>query len=106
MRISSARLVVLCLVSSAAGAAGPVLRSQNPVVNAASYRTPGLPSSAIARGSIFTIFGTGLGPSQYAQANEFPLPTKLAETSVAVMVGSTPIPAVVLFAYSTQVNAI
>ena len=106
MRVSSARLMILCLVSSAAASAAPVLRSRNPVVNAASYRTPGLPGSAIARGSIFTIFGTGLGPSQYAQAKAFPLPTKLAETSVAVMVGSTPIPAIVLFAYSTQVNAI
>lgn len=89
--------------------AQPVVSSRQPAVNSASYRTPGAPGSSIAQGSIFTIFGTGLGPGQGVGANAFPLPTTLggaSGTSVAVTVGSTQVSAIMLFAISYQVNAI
>jgi uncharacterized protein (TIGR03437 family) len=89
-----------------AALAQPVISTEVPAVSSASYRTPGMAGSGIAQGSIFTIFGTGLGPPQGVQAFTFPLPTKLGGASVTVTVGSTQVSAIVLFSYSTQLNAI
>jgi uncharacterized protein (TIGR03437 family) len=87
--------------------AQPVIRSQSPVVNSASYRTPGLPGSGIAQGSIFSVFGTGLGPAScVTNAPTFPLLTTLGETSVKVTVGTTSTDAVMLVACGSQINAI
>ena len=97
-------IVLLTFAASCFGQ--PVLRSTSPVVSSASFRTPGLPGSGIARGSIFSIFGDGLGPTPYVQNGQFPLPTKLAGTSVTVTVAGTSVPALVVLAYRYQVNAI
>src|ERR1035438_638101 len=40
------------------------------VVNGASYYAPGLPGGSIAEGSLFSIFGSRLGPSQAATRAE------------------------------------
>jgi len=100
-----APLLAVALFPVVAAFAQPVINSQG-AVNSASYRTPGLPGSGVAQGSIFTVFGTGLGPDSFAQAGSFPLPTTLGGTSVTVTIGNTPTPAIVLFASSYQVNAI
>ncbi|MCZ6653371.1 MAG: hypothetical protein O7D91_10140, partial [Planctomycetota bacterium] len=39
------------------------------IVNAASFMPPDAPGGAIARGSIFTVFGTGMGPVTPAQVS-------------------------------------
>lgn len=103
--IKHSAILFLGTLALVAAHAQPVISSQGPV-NAASYRTPGLSASGIAQGSAFTIFGTGLGPSSYAQANSFPLPNTLAGTSVTVTIGTTVTPAIVILAFNTQVNAI
>ena len=65
---------VLAFLTAASAAAQPVIMSTE-VVNSASYLQQGLPGSGIAQGSIFTIFGRGLGPSALVQAGPLPLQT-------------------------------
>jgi uncharacterized protein (TIGR03437 family) len=78
----------------------------NPALSSAVARGQGLPGSGVAQGSIFSIYGSGLGPSTWIEANQFPLPTNLGGTSVTVTVQGTSLPAIVLGADSTQVNAL
>ena len=76
------RPVLLLLWCASALAAQPLI-SPGGVVNSASYQLPSLPGGALAQGSIFSIFGTGLGPpSPGVQASEFPLRVTLAGVSV------------------------
>src|SRR5258708_4549565 len=80
------------------------------VLNAGSYAYQGLPNSAIAQGSIFSIFGTAMGGSP-VQAKTFPLQTHLDDgtgktTSVAVTVNGTTVNALILFAKDLQINAV
>jgi len=77
------------------------------IVNAASFAPPGLPNGAIARGSIFTIFGRNLGPMTPAFAPALPLATSLGGVSIEVCQGTAPcIPALPLAVSSRQINAI
>jgi len=85
--------------------AQPVISSTE-VVNSASYLSQGTPGSGIAQGSIFTIFGSGLGPGTPASAQSLPLQTTLGGTSVAVTVGGQTVNAYILFTYGSQVNAL
>ncbi len=73
------------------------------IVNAASYLTPGLPNAGIAQGSIFTIYGDGLGPAQLIQAKSFPLPLDLASTSVRVVANGSTYP---VYLYYTSASAV
>ena len=100
-----ARLLAVSLLSTVAGLAQPVI---NLATSTAVARGTGLPGSGIAQGSIFSIYGTGLGPSQGVGAS-FPLPTTLggtSGTSVAVTVGGTQVSAIMLYAGTNQINAI
>lgn len=99
-----ARLLAVFLFPTVAALALPVISI--PALSAASYRAPGMPGSGIAQGSIFLIFGTGLGPANGAVANTFPLPTTLGGTSVSVTVGGTQVSAIILYAQNYQINAI
>jgi len=54
------------------------------VTNAASYAMLQAPGAGIAPGSIFVIFGTGLGPENLQLAPGYPLQTDLAGTSVRI----------------------
>jgi uncharacterized protein (TIGR03437 family) len=99
-----ARLPVLYVFSAGAAIAQPAIGY--PALSSASYRTPGMPGSGIAQGSIFSIFGTGLGPASGVGASAFPLPTMLGGTSLTVTVGGAQVSAIILFAVNTQVNAI
>ncbi len=76
------------------------------VVNSPSYLSPGLPGSEIAQGSIFSIFGTALGPKSIVQTGPLPLQKLLAGTSVTVTVGGQTVSAYMLMAVSYQVNAL
>jgi uncharacterized protein (TIGR03437 family) len=86
------------------GGATPTITSGG-VRNAASQTIPGLPNSAIARGSIFTVNGTNLGPATAAVSSN-PLQTTLAGTSVQVTVNGASVAAPVASASATQVTAI
>lgn len=99
------RLLILLATGAATVAAQPYINYRG-VVNAASYASPGLPSGSIARGSIFTVFGRGLGPAQFATAPAFPLENQLAGVSVDVQQGATTLSAVPIFVFGTQVSAI
>jgi uncharacterized protein (TIGR03437 family) len=76
------------------------------ISNNASYLSSVLPNSGIAQGSIFAVFGRGLGPATIQSATTFPLPTTLAGTQVRVTVGGTTVNAIVLYTLATQVGAI
>jgi len=58
------------------------------IVNAASLMPQGPIGSEIAQGSVFSIFGSGLGPAGSNPASQFPLQTSLANVSVTVTQGS------------------
>ena len=75
------------------------------MVNAASFIPAGLPGGSIAQGSLFSIFGTKLGPSS-SPALGFPLATTLGGVSVKVIQGSTSVDAIPVFVSPGQVNAI
>jgi len=93
-------------------AALPISASAQPsvpaggVLNAASFAQAGLPNSGIAQGSIFVVFGSGLGPAVVVLNSGFPLPTELAGTSVRVTVSGTSGSALLLYTSATQVSAI
>jgi uncharacterized protein (TIGR03437 family) len=83
----------------------PTIKS-NGIVNAASFAGPGMPNFPIAQGSIFNIFGSGLGPATLVQSSGFPVPTVLAGTSVVVTSGSTTVKPLILYTSDGQIAAV
>jgi hypothetical protein len=67
---------------TALGASAQPFINYRGVVNGASFTPPGLSGSQIARGSVFSIFGQGLGPATLTKVSGFPLLTTLAGVSV------------------------
>ena len=99
------RLLAVSLLSAAIALAQPVIGGS--AVSSASYRTPGMPGSGVAQGSIFIVFGTGLGPTALVEASPpFPLLTTLGGTSVSVTVGGVQQSAIPLYTYTYAVAAI
>src|SRR4051812_11715937 len=84
--------------SATIAGATPQVRS---ILNAASYAQSGLPNSGIARGSMFVVFGTELGPADLRQAAGFPLQTSLGGTSIRVSVGTTTVDALLVYVWAT-----
>jgi uncharacterized protein (TIGR03437 family) len=76
------------------------------LANAASYGYFGLPDQGIAQGSIFVIFGTGLGPASVVKCATFPIATELAGTRVDVHAGGAILAAPVVYTSSGQTAAI
>ena len=97
--------VISIVASSASLFAAPSI-TRSGIVNAANYTAPSLPGGSIAQGSLFTIFGAGLGPTPYAVASAFPLPTSLGGVSVKVQVTGKTLDAIPVFVSDTQINAI
>ncbi|MBY0505426.1 MAG: hypothetical protein K2X03_16050 [Bryobacteraceae bacterium] len=93
-------------------AAAPMVAQNAPfvfrggVANSASFTDNQLPGGGIARGSIFSIFGRGLGPAVPLQVSSFPLPTELGGTSVIVRQGPRVFSVLPLFVFEGQINAI
>jgi uncharacterized protein (TIGR03437 family) len=75
------------------------------IVNAASFMAAGLPGGSIAQGSIFSIFGSNLGPAA-SPPLAFPLPTTLGGVSIKVTQGATSVDAIPLFVSAGQINAL
>lgn len=92
-------------LSSEARAQAPFIAYRG-VVNAASLAPPGLPQSGIARGSIFTIFGSNLGPSTPATVSEFPLGPTFQGVNVSVVQGGVSVSAIPIFVSANQLNVI
>jgi len=97
------RFALLLLIPMISGAAVPAIAY---VLNSASYRLPGLSASGIAQGSIFTVFGSDLGPSSCGTALALPLETSLCGVTLTVTVNTTSTAPIPLFVYSSQINAI
>lgn len=97
---------LLCALSQS-GSAQPPLIFNRSVFNAASYVPGGLPGGAIARGSIFSLFGVRLGPTPAASSNSFPLPVTLGGVSLNIIqAGSATVSAIPLYVSDGQINAI
>ena len=75
------------------------------IVNSATYANPAMPNALVAQGSLFTIFGSNLGPSS-SPSLSFPLSATLGGTSVTVAQGSISVPAIPVFVSGSQINAI
>jgi uncharacterized protein (TIGR03437 family) len=98
-------VLLVFLLAAAIGCAQPFVAPRG-VLNAASYTPAGLPGGAIARGSMFSVFGQRLGPATPAQASSFPLGTTLAGVSVRITQGNTTVDALPVYVSAGQVNAI
>jgi uncharacterized protein (TIGR03437 family) len=102
------RSVLLLLLASAGWsqlATQPVITYRG-VMNAASLAPPGLPNAAIARGSVFTIFGSNIGPLTPATVSAFPLTPGFNGVNITVTQGGISVSAIPIFVSSGQVNAI
>jgi uncharacterized protein (TIGR03437 family) len=103
MMLTSQKLsLALVLAAATLAAQNPLL---NQVVNAASGTPPGLPNSAIAQGSLFLIWGVGLGPGSIQIAAP-PLPATLAGTSITVTVNGTTLTAPMYYTEYGQAVAV
>jgi uncharacterized protein (TIGR03437 family) len=99
------RLTWTAFIAFAIASAQTPLIYYRGVVNSASYMAPGLPGGAIARGSIFSIFGTNLGPAS-SPTLAFPLQTTFGNVSITVTSGSTTVNAIPIYVSPGQINAI
>jgi uncharacterized protein (TIGR03437 family) len=77
------------------------------VLNAASYARDLMPSSGIARGAMFVVFGLDLGTNTQGGATaSYPLPVTLEGTSIRVTVNGTTVKAFMVYASQQQLTAI
>src|ERR1700722_16809662 len=90
------KISLLLLVLAAAAGAQPSIWYRG-VVNDASFSPAGLPNGSIAQGSVFSIFGSNLGPAQPEQVPAFPIANTLAGVSITVTQYSTTVNALPLF---------
>jgi uncharacterized protein (TIGR03437 family) len=97
--------LVIVLSASLSLTAAPAI-SANGVKNTASYADPGFPNGSIAQGSIFAIFGSGMGPAAIQYASSFPIPTTLSGTTVSVTVSGTTVQCPIIFTLAGQIAAI
>jgi uncharacterized protein (TIGR03437 family) len=94
-------------ILSAANPFQPTI-APNGVVSAASYFTQAFPRYGIARGSMFIVFGSALGPVDLVQATSFPLPTTdgLAGTRVLISIGGYNATCPMVYSSINQIAAI
>jgi uncharacterized protein (TIGR03437 family) len=98
-----ALLLIAPLIAGAVTQPAPVVSG---VANAASGLAAGLPAAGIAQGSIFSVYGSNLGPTSYCVAYTVPYTATLCGVSLTVTVNGTssfPLPT---FVYPSQINAI
>lgn len=104
MQTAHKLFLALSLTAATLAAQTPTITG---VVNAASGIPPGLPNSGLALGSVFTVYGTNLGPAALQQAS-LPLPTTagLAGTSVTIKVNGTTVQAPMIFTIASQIAGV
>ena len=98
-------LLIYCSVAAALQAQLPAINPRG-VVNAASLLASGVPAGSIAEGSIFSVFGSTLGPATGVHASSFPLGTSLSGVSITVTQGATTVNALPVYVQQSQINAI
>jgi uncharacterized protein (TIGR03437 family) len=101
----SIQVILLLSFQAAVHAQIPAIRLHG-IVNAASFAAPGLPNGSIAEGSLFTIFGSAIGPSSSVTASRFPLGTTLAGVSITVSQGTAQLAAIPVFVSQNQIDAL
>src|ERR1700760_3793563 len=97
-------IFLLLAVTSFTFAQQPILYYRG-TVNAASLAPFGLPNAPIARGSIFTVFGENLGPTQ-SPALAFPLSATLGGVSLTLTQGGVNTAVYPIFVSPSQINAV
>jgi uncharacterized protein (TIGR03437 family) len=97
-------LTLLAVGSSSWLAAQPTVFTGG-VVNADSLVPVGLPNASVAQGSIFSVFGTNIGPAN-SPGLAFPLQTNLGGVSLQVTSGGAVVDGIPLFVSPGQINAI
>jgi uncharacterized protein (TIGR03437 family) len=113
----TAIVIVYVVVSNACGSAASNLvgasLAANPTptvvyeaANSASAYFSGQNGFGIAQGSLFVIYGSGLGPATLQQASLFPIGTVLAGTSVQISVSGVTYAAPIIYTSASQVAAI
>ena len=111
MKTLFAILLTLTLLAVAGFAQPAITQVQNAASNAVITPTSAgdapLPNAAIAPGSYFSIYGTGLGPSTAVYWSPYPLPTSLSGVSISVTIGSNAtVTAYPEFVSAGQINAV
>ncbi|HEX4595103.1 MAG TPA: hypothetical protein VH157_12550 [Bryobacteraceae bacterium] len=96
---------MLSLVLAASAVAQTPSVPANAILNSASYAYVGLPNSGIAQGSIFTMFGSNIGPASSPPLS-YPLQTNLGGVSIKVTSGGTVVDVIPIFVSPGQINAI
>jgi uncharacterized protein (TIGR03437 family) len=95
------RCAAIILFSICSGAYSEAQVILGAAVNGASLASPSLPNGKLAPGMLFSVFGSGMGPTAIAKVAGFPLPTRLPDfaggTSVSVTVGSTTVDCPMIF---------
>lgn len=99
-------LAILFFAALVSQAQPVIVNDGTGIVNAASYAAQGLPNSSVAQGSIFTIFGSGLGPTPGVEVPAYPLAPSLAGVSIAISQGAATVAAIPLYVSASQINAI
>jgi uncharacterized protein (TIGR03437 family) len=94
------------LTQEAGSIPGTPTVTENGIVNSASGIPPSLPGGALAQGSFFTIFASGVGPTPPQQAEQFPLPVNLGGTRVQIRQGTRTVDCYLVFTSNTQINGI
>jgi uncharacterized protein (TIGR03437 family) len=97
---------VVILVASGLLASGLSAQTITSVQNPASNILAGLPNYGIAEGSIFVIYGSGLGPTTIDVAPTLPFGTSLAGTSIKVAAGGQSYSAFMVYTLNSQIAAV
>ena len=105
------RLTILSFLLAAAPVYASLIQpaiTPNGVVNAGSYIAPGFANYGIARGSLFLIFGSNLGPATLVEATSYPLAGSdgLAGTYVHIDANGYTAFALMVYTSAQQVAAI
>ena len=69
-------------------------------------RPSGLPAGAIARGSVFSIYGSNIGPGTSSTVSAFPIGKTLAGVSITLTQGAATVDILPLYVSATQINAL
>lgn len=76
------------------------------IQNPASNTLPGLPNFGIAQGSIFVLYGSGMGPTTISLAPSLPYSTTLGGTSITVTAGGLTFSPYIIYTLNTQIAAV
>jgi uncharacterized protein (TIGR03437 family) len=96
---------LLLLILPGAAFAQPAIFYRG-IVNSANYAGSGLPSGGVAQGSLFTIFGSSLGPTTGVSAPGYPLNATLQGVSISLTQGATQLTVYPLYVSAGQIDAI